>query len=560
MSNPAAARAKKAVGASRVRRALRRLPTLALLAAFPGCDGCTHAAQRPASDVAARGSANATASAKRAPPHAAPPRPISPQSGCTVESGRVVFVWKGGKGAQAELSRTRAFDRVERTVKQSGAVVDPPLDAGRWFWRIQRDGETSAVWPLHVVPRSAGPVRQGLIIGDDVNGDGFADVLIEDGVVFGNPQRTAGTVPFEAAKLDVPQLHRDKGEPALHWGMPVGTGDVDGDGFQDVTVPVVRTVPRGKERIPVRLWLRGVAGKPSRLQASAVLHHHAARLGDVNDDGYADVSDCSKHFGYCKVFAGGPSGVSKTMLARLPYYDQLLGGDVNGDGHVDVVGVKGQTLAFYLSKRAQLPTHPDLEIHLKATVSARMADVDGDGLADVIGIEHVGEDQRAKASSVFLVTGGSLSGRDATATEWAWRGPSLPNPDTWSWDFLAQAGPAGLLAIAPRDDLALIGVYQVIRTRHGGFRFPPSFKPATHCQGLWNGDVRALGDFDGDGWDDLLSMPSQDVGGSLYYSVQFGSAKPFRNVCQALVLEVPSGDGLGEGEGVGFGDFQQAEP
>lgn len=513
--------------------------TIALLAALSGCDGCTHTAQRPASHAVARGSTSAVApahaTAKPAPPRAVPPRPISPQSGCTVESGRVIFVWKGGSGARAELSRTRAFGRVERTVKKSGDVVDPPLGAGRWFWRIQRGSETSAVWPLHVVTRSAGPVRQGLIIGDDVNGDGLADVLVEDGVVFGDAKRTAAeSARFALGPVRAPVLRLPAGAPPYWWGQPAGIGDVDGDGREDATVLVSRPPVTAAGIVPVRVWLRGKSALPKLWKAAGVLHHRAARLGDVNDDGYADVSDCYRS---CRIFAGNPSGVSKTVLATLPDYDQLFGGDVNGDGRVDVVGRKGHTLAFYFNKRSGLPPHPDAEIHLKASVMARMADVDGDGLADVIGIQYVGEYRKAKAKSVFVVTGRSLEGKGAAATEWAWHGPALPDANTWSWDFLAHAGHAGLLVISPDSaaSYARVGVYQISRTKGGAFRFPKSYDPA-HCQAVINGHVRSIGDFDGDGWDDLLSMPAYDVGDT-YSSIQFGSAKPFRNVCQALLVD-----------------------
>jgi hypothetical protein len=247
----------------------------------------------------------------------------------------------------------------------------------------------------------------GVAAAGDVNGDGYADVVVaENGngasrarIFFGSPTGIATTASIT---ID---------SPSGVYGFPesmTSAGDVDGDGYGDLVLAGQNDT----------YFFLGSANGPSNATARALvrpaevtsgLRVPSFGAGDINGDGLADVvvgaqsvtidggmkparlyvflgATDSTLVTYDMVLTGGDTGVINSVLA-----------DVNGDGYADVVaadssynGYAGH--AFFLPGGAS-GVSDARSTPLTATFPwygfflASWGDVDGDGLVDV-GIEE----------------------------------------------------------------------------------------------------------------------------------------------------------------------------
>jgi len=209
----------------------------------------------------------------------------------------------------------------------------------------------------------------------DVNGDGYADVIVgapqydagetDEGAAFvflGSASGIASGNPSTAAA----QLESDQASANLGYSVS-GAGDVNGDGYADVIVGADAYDAGDTDEGAVFVFLgsaSGVAdGDPSTAatqlesnQTSAFFGSSVAGAGDVNGDGYADVivGTFSYDFGQADegaafVFLGSASGIADgnpaTAAAQLEsnqagasFGVSVAGaGDVNGDGYADVI-------------------------------------------------------------------------------------------------------------------------------------------------------------------------------------------------------------------------------
>jgi len=211
--------------------------------------------------------------------------------------------------------------------------------------------------------RLAGPAAGayfGYSVSDagDVNGDGHADVIVgapyED--VSGSIDAGSATV-FSGA--DWTELHRWTGAAANdYFGRSVSSaGDVNGDGLDDLVVGAFGSDANGANS--------GSATVYSGFDGALLFIHHGTAAGDqlgfsvsgagdVNKDGLDDVivgaPDDHIHSvygsGYARVLTG-PTGAQLYQFdpgfLSSPYQHHRLGysvsgaGDVNGDGHADVI-------------------------------------------------------------------------------------------------------------------------------------------------------------------------------------------------------------------------------
>lgn len=268
----------------------------------------------------------------------------------------------------------------------------------------------------------------------DVNGDGFDDLLVgaagsEDSrgfayVYFGSP-----TGVSHANHL---RLYDDDGADDDWFGAAVaGAGDVDGDGFADVLIGA-SGASRGGVNWGVAYVFHGGADGPDRYRprilrlGSATNYDHfgfaVAGAGDVDGDGYDDIAVGSPGAdlageragtdrGAVFVFHGSADGVLGVVANRLeapvPVDHDRFGyaiagaGDLDRDGYADlVVGAPGAdsliddggTVYLYrggdggLADTAAAVLHdPRTEVFDRfGTAVAGAGDVDGDGFADLI--------------------------------------------------------------------------------------------------------------------------------------------------------------------------------
>jgi Ca2+-binding RTX toxin-like protein len=261
----------------------------------------------------------------------------------------------------------------------------------------------------------------------DVNGDGFADMIVGDSasyVVFG---RASGF----AANINLGSLDGSTGFSLTGTGNSVASaGDVNGDGFADVIVGsgAAQYVVFGKASgFAANINLAALDGITGfTLTGAGAIQGSGARFvnsaGDINGDGFADViigADLASVngtnsgasyvvFGKASGFAAnidlatldGTSGfrLSGAAAGNRSGFSVASAGDVNGDGVADViVGALGANASYVLFGHASgFAANINLG-SLDGTTGFRLSggaaagvavdsagDVNGDGFADVI--------------------------------------------------------------------------------------------------------------------------------------------------------------------------------
>ena len=292
----------------------------------------------------------------------------------------------------------------------------------------------------------------------DVNGDGFTDVIVGaphyDNGQFNTEEGRAYVFHGSASGLSPTPNWTDLGDQlGTNFGSAVGTaGDVNGDGFADVIVGAqAQGYDNGQTDKGRAFVFHGSASglKPypnwtaESDQAYAWFGESVGTAGDVNGDGFADVIVGAPYYdngqtkeGRAFVFHGSASGLSPTPNwtaesdQAYAWFGYSVGtaGDVNGDGFADVIiGAslysnsqqdEGRAFVYHGSASGLSPTPKwtaeSDEIYARFGESVGTAgDVNGDGFADVIvGALHYDNDQAGEGRA--FVFHGSASGLSPT--------------------------------------------------------------------------------------------------------------------------------------------------
>jgi hypothetical protein len=381
----------------------------------------------------------------------------------------------------------------------------------------------------------------------DMNGDGYDDVIVgaSQAVSPGGPSPVGTAYIFHggASPNPVADLTLTNGITSEYFGCSVGTaGDVNGDGYDDIVVGAMGHNTAWPSAGAAYVYYGGAS--PNAVADLTMVG--AARLdrlgcsvgtaGDVNADGYDDVvigavgrSVFGSEAGGAYVLLGGASPDTMPDLvldgehaADRFGYAVAAAGDVNGDGHDDVVvGAYGTDTAgsdggtayvFDLGPPSAAVGRAGLTA-LGEAISDQMGfsvgpagDVNGDGHPDVIAGAPYNNAGGADAGRAYVYLGGP--GADAV--------PDLTLTGAAASDnFGRSVGPAGDVNGDGYDDV-VVGAHNNDGGGGNAGRAYVFFGSATPdatadlvltgaAAGDWFGwSVGTAGDVNRDGYDDVV--------------------------------------------------------
>lgn len=239
------------------------------------------------------------------------------------------------------------------------------------------DGDGSFTAGTAFIPVTAGGMSQGAQVAD-FDGDGNLDMISND--------QTNGFV----------YLYRGNGNGTFETRVTVGStayqyrssiGDINGDGHMDIAFGTITGT---------RIFLNNGNGTFSSLASPHTADSRSTALSDVNGDGYLDLISTLVTSDNMVVSLGNGNG---TFGAASTYsfdfggynlaYQDLNMADVNGDGVLDAViaardsGTAAGSVAILIGNANGTFGAATTIGAITNSISAAVADFDGDGIADI---------------------------------------------------------------------------------------------------------------------------------------------------------------------------------
>ncbi len=285
----------------------------------------------------------------------------------------------------------------------------------------------------------------------DINGDGFADVIVGQPFFGDNSNGTANSgkaYVFQGSATGLTNNNTTLSVTPVYQGKfgasVASAGDINGDGYSDIIVGQLTSVagtgtgsayiyhgaPQGVDGI--------IESTRQSNQVDAQMGKSVASAGDVNGDGYGDVLIGAPNYdngqfkeGAAFLYMGTANGISTTAtILESNVANAFFGasvanaGDVNGDGYGDViVGAYGYTngeanegaFFIYHGSATGINTTPAFvresgQVNAQFGIAVSTAgDINGDGYADVIVGSEFYDNGQTDEGAAFIYYG-SASG------------------------------------------------------------------------------------------------------------------------------------------------------
>jgi hypothetical protein len=248
----------------------------------------------------------------------------------------------------------------------------------------------------------------------DVNGDGFADVIVG---AYGYGSITGRAyIYFGGNSMDnTADVVLNAEASGNAFGLSVSTaGDVNGDGYSDVIVGA-SFYNSGRGRAYIYFGGNTMNSIADVIMTGVGSNDEFARevsnAGDLNGDGFSDVAVSAPFINKIYIYYGGAAmnNVDDVLLTGVSSFSIASAGDVNGDGFSDLIA--GQTFsngnAFIYYGGEIMDNSSDITLSGEASGSSfgisvsSAGDINGDGYTDVI-VGSIGLNSYTGKAYIFL--------------------------------------------------------------------------------------------------------------------------------------------------------------